>query len=227
MTETLMEYLIEDVMQSLALKEPQTREAAQVLLEYLVVFDQKQHDYGPGNIARFGEQGILVRSSDKLERLINLADRGEDPSVSGEAVDDTWQDLMGYALIAQLVRRGMWLSGHVLPTVERAPLMDPSAVDPHYYQVDVVEFFKDDPMLGAAARDLAQHLEENSPGFHAKCYFGAGGEQIHLCRDRAQEAQDAELEYLGDWGNAGGSPEVLSPDGDHHEDDDCPRDHNG
>ncbi len=63
----------------------------------------KQRDYGPGNILKFGEFGCLVRASDKLERLINLMDSDREPQ--NESIEDTWKDLRNYAQIAVMVRR--------------------------------------------------------------------------------------------------------------------------
>lgn len=64
----------------------------------------KQHDYGHGNILAFGEYGVLVRCSDKLERLKNLLKRGVEPE--NESVIDTWRDLCGYAILALMLRDG-------------------------------------------------------------------------------------------------------------------------
>lgn len=63
----------------------------------------KQHDYGHGNILAFGEFGVLVRASDKLERLKNLHRLGDCPA--NETIEDTWKDLAGYALIALMLGR--------------------------------------------------------------------------------------------------------------------------
>ena len=49
-----------------------TKEFIKQSLSNIKLFDKKQRDYGSGNIARFGEQGVLVRSSDKFERLVIL-----------------------------------------------------------------------------------------------------------------------------------------------------------
>ena len=54
--------------------------------EQLKLFIRKQNDYGPRNISKFGEGGILVRSTDKIERLI----------------------IATYSMIALLVRRKRW-----------------------------------------------------------------------------------------------------------------------
>ena len=57
----------------------------------------KQRRYGCDNILRFGFQGIVIRMSDKVERLVVQEARGdiddEDPAV----------DLIGYAVIAHMV----------------------------------------------------------------------------------------------------------------------------
>jgi len=64
---------------------------------------EKQKDYGPQNILKFGELGCLVRASDKVERLINLIQNGKDPA--NEKIEDSWKDLRNYAQIA-LMERG-------------------------------------------------------------------------------------------------------------------------
>lgn len=66
---------------------------------------RKRKSYGPGNIATFGELGILVRASDKLARLTNLLKKSE---VVEGIVEDTWLDLAGYAVIAMMFRKGWW-----------------------------------------------------------------------------------------------------------------------
>lgn len=67
---------------------------------------RKQHDYGPGNILDFGDQGVLVRANDKMARLKNLYKSGDAPA--NETVDDSWLDLANYAVIALMVRKGYW-----------------------------------------------------------------------------------------------------------------------
>lgn len=78
---------------------------------------RKQQDYGPGNIAAFGELGVLVRLSDKLERLKHLlvtTDAAGQVTVrsavetANEAVEDSYRDLLNYALIALMLRQGAW-----------------------------------------------------------------------------------------------------------------------
>ena len=70
------------------------------------LFCKKQRCYGSGNIAKFGEHGVLIRVNDKLERLINLVKGGDNPL--DETIEDTWRDLADYSIIALLCRSGQW-----------------------------------------------------------------------------------------------------------------------
>ncbi len=73
----------------------------------------KQRDYGPGNIAAFGEIGVLVRMNDKFERLKNLLKTGKAPK--NESIEDSWVDLFNYPLIGVAVHRGWWTEHHCPP----------------------------------------------------------------------------------------------------------------
>jgi len=81
---------------------------ATLLVEQFETFKKKQASYGSGNIAAFGEKGVLIRSNDKLQRLINLVWKDKDNPLKDESIDDTWSDLSIYATIARLVRVGRW-----------------------------------------------------------------------------------------------------------------------
>ena len=81
------------------------RAALLVALENVATLDRKQRDYGSRNISEFGEIGILMRVWDKICRLKNLMGK-ENPQ--NESIDDSWLDMANYALIAILVRRGIW-----------------------------------------------------------------------------------------------------------------------
>jgi hypothetical protein len=61
----------------------------------------KQHDYGHGNITAFGMKGVLVRLSDKVERLINL--KSKKSKAQNESVIDTLRDIVGYCVIALML----------------------------------------------------------------------------------------------------------------------------
>ena len=97
--------------------EEQTLDIIEQALEDITLFDKKQHDYGPQNISKFGMLGVLVRSSDKLERLIHLHYTESDPAID-ESIDETWQDLSVYGMIARVVNNSDWFGGTETSTVE-------------------------------------------------------------------------------------------------------------
>ena len=72
------------------------------------LFDKKQSDYGPNNIGKFGYNGVLVRMSDKFERLCTLSRSGREPAVINEPIEDTLRDIANYAIIAIMCRNGTW-----------------------------------------------------------------------------------------------------------------------
>jgi hypothetical protein len=51
--------------------------------------------------------GLWFRMNDKIQRIKQLVVLGVQDNV-GEAVDDTYQDLSVYSIIAQLVKNGKW-----------------------------------------------------------------------------------------------------------------------
>lgn len=86
--------------------------------EQLDIFMRKMVDYGIENITLGGNmdnpddqslaiQGILIRLSDKVNRLKNLLlkDKG---APNNEPIEDSWKDISNYALIALIVGKGKW-----------------------------------------------------------------------------------------------------------------------
>lgn len=78
------------------------KQTAEKVADLLVKKDQ---DYGADNIKRHGTLGVLVRMDDKLARLTNLLNADK---VNNEAIEDTWEDLAGYAIIGYLLTKGLW-----------------------------------------------------------------------------------------------------------------------
>lgn len=78
------------------------KQVAEQIADLLVKKDQ---DYGADNIKRHGTLGVLVRMDDKLARLTNLQNADK---VNNEAIEDTWKDLAGYAIIGYLLSKGLW-----------------------------------------------------------------------------------------------------------------------
>ncbi len=73
--------------------------------EMIKLLCRKQHDYGHGNINKFGMAGIIVRLSDKVERLKNLRSRGLTPEIKESEVD-TLLDIVGYCVIGHMWNEG-------------------------------------------------------------------------------------------------------------------------
>lgn len=68
------------------------------------ILESKQQDYGHGNISAFGQLGIAVRLSDKIERMKNL--RSQKGKARNESFTDTMVDIVGYCTIAFMLDDG-------------------------------------------------------------------------------------------------------------------------
>ncbi len=93
-------------------------EFKKVQIEMYETFCKKQRNYGPGNISvgtsletkediKLSLTGLWYRINDKVQRLKQLVVLGQ-PDEVGESVQDTYEDLSVYGIIAQLVQRGKW-----------------------------------------------------------------------------------------------------------------------
>ena len=91
-----------------------TEEYKKIMMEQYVLFCKKHRNYGTGNInvgtnldtdndVKLALTGVWFRLNDKIQRLKQLVVLGE-PDTVGEAIDDTFQDLSIYGIIAQLVK---------------------------------------------------------------------------------------------------------------------------
>ena len=81
---------------------------AHLMKHLFKIFKKKQSSYGPKNISTFGEKGVVVRMNDKLQRLIQIVWHENEDKIEDEKIEDTYLDLADYALIAILVRNGLW-----------------------------------------------------------------------------------------------------------------------
>lgn len=95
-----------------------TKEFKKILNEQYELFCRKQNDYGPSNIAvgtllqtdediKLSLSGLFFRMNDKIQRIKQLVVLNKQNMV-GEAIDDTFQDLSVYGIIAQIVKRKKW-----------------------------------------------------------------------------------------------------------------------
>jgi hypothetical protein len=102
------EKLIETIFNQLDCVEPHTKRFIKTILKNIQLFDRKQHDYGPMNIDKFGWEGVMIRLSDKLERMINLWNKGAIDDAACESLTDTWQDICNYGAIGEMCQSGLW-----------------------------------------------------------------------------------------------------------------------
>jgi len=92
----------------LGLETHQARTALKYAIDNLLLFDKKQKDYGPNNIAGnpCPELGVAIRANDKVQRLMNLLYNQASPN--NESIADAWSDLSNYGLIGSLLNNGEW-----------------------------------------------------------------------------------------------------------------------
>lgn len=100
--------VVESVHSALGLKTAASKEFIRVALANAILMDEKQQDYGPGNIAGFGTFGVLVRMNDKVERLKNLFGKGRKRRAINESIEDTLRDIGNYAVIALQLELERW-----------------------------------------------------------------------------------------------------------------------
>ena len=92
-----------------------TDEYKKIMMEQYILFCKKHRNYGTGNVnvgtnletdadVKLSLTGLWFRLNDKIQRLKNLVVMGE-PDTVGEAIDDTFQDLSIYGIIAQIVKQ--------------------------------------------------------------------------------------------------------------------------
>lgn len=95
-----------------------TIEFKKILKEQYELFCKKQLNYGPNNISvgtrcekpeeiKLSLTGLWFRMTDKINRLKQLVLLNQEDTI-GESVEDTYQDLSVYGIIAQIVSRGKW-----------------------------------------------------------------------------------------------------------------------
>lgn len=80
-------------------------EFERITAEMLALHKQKAAAYGANAIGATGFYGIVVRMSDKVQRLITLS--GKTVPLS-ETVEDTLLDLASYAVIGIIWLRNKW-----------------------------------------------------------------------------------------------------------------------
>jgi hypothetical protein len=95
-----------------------TDEFKAIMFTQYELFCKKQLNYGPSNISvgtsletdddvKLSLTGLWFRMNDKINRLKQLVVLGQ-PDKVGESINDTYQDLSVYGIIAQIVSNKKW-----------------------------------------------------------------------------------------------------------------------
>lgn len=74
-----------------------------IVNEMLDLYQRKQSDYGDSAGKTFDEWGLvsfLVRMNDKMNRIISLTKKKENPKIADEKIEDTLLDLANYSIMA-------------------------------------------------------------------------------------------------------------------------------
>ena len=90
-------------------------EYKKIMMEQYILFCKKHRNYGTSNInvgtnletegdIKLSLTGLWFRMNDKVQRLKQLVVLGE-PDTVGESVQDTFQDMSIYGIIAQIVQQ--------------------------------------------------------------------------------------------------------------------------
>ena len=108
-----------EVVQEIESRYPEmSKEFKRLMFEQYELFCSKQLNYGPGNISvgtrletnedkKLSLTGLWFRINDKIQRLKQLI-IFDKQDVVNESIQDTFQDLSVYGIIAQLVSNGKW-----------------------------------------------------------------------------------------------------------------------
>jgi len=116
---SVIKYDDPDIVEQMEKEWPEmTDEFKRVMFTQYELFCKKQSNYGPDNISlgtkldndadiKVSLTGLWFRMNDKIQRLKQMVVMGKKDSV-GESINDTYQDLSVYGIIAQIVKNGKW-----------------------------------------------------------------------------------------------------------------------
>ena len=79
-----------------------------ILRDLSKTYEAKNADYGDSvgdTYKKFGDVSFLTRITDKYNRILSLADKGECGAVRDESMDDTILDMANYCILWLVERR--------------------------------------------------------------------------------------------------------------------------
>lgn len=100
------------------------------------------------NFRTFGWKGIIVRISDKFQRVVNFAKEGKEFAVTDESFEDTMIDMANYCMLAVAMRREEMRE--VEPELPVGPMM---SYDPDTGVAEVIKFRKYETLLHKLERE--------------------------------------------------------------------------
>ena len=116
---SVIKYDNSDIVEEMEKQWPEmTDEFKRIMFTQYELFCKKQANYGPDNISvgydlktkadiNISLTGLWFRMNDKIQRLKQMVVQGKKDEV-GEAIEDSYQDLSVYGIIAQIVSNGKW-----------------------------------------------------------------------------------------------------------------------
>jgi len=116
---SVIKYDNSDIVEEMEKQWPEmTDEFKRIMFTQYELFCKKQANYGPDNISvgsnletkddiKISLTGLWFRMNDKIQRLKQMVVQGKKDEV-GEAIEDSYQDLSVYGIIAQIVSNGKW-----------------------------------------------------------------------------------------------------------------------
>ena len=116
---SVIKYDNSDIVEEMEKQWPEmTAEFKRIMFTQYELFCLKQSNYGPDNISvgsnletedekKVSLTGLWFRMNDKIQRLKQMVVQGKKDEV-GEAIEDSYQDLSVYGIIAQIVSNGKW-----------------------------------------------------------------------------------------------------------------------
>lgn len=82
------------------------KELNKICRELEELLKKKNEMYGDENVVKIGREGVIVRLIEKVERLKHLIETKK--NFTEETIEDTWEDIAGYAIIGLMLERGKW-----------------------------------------------------------------------------------------------------------------------
>ena len=81
-------------------------EYQKILTECYELSKIKNADYGCDSLKKYGNKGMLIRVSDKIDRLDNLIWKEHSQKVVNEKLEDTLKDVINYSTYMLMQLRG-------------------------------------------------------------------------------------------------------------------------